>query len=312
MEAQNLEELIQNLYQEIHLLKQSQNQQSQSTQPSTIKEPKVNSPEPFTGNRNKTRNFLVQMEIVFNTQPTRFPNDKAKVMYFGSFLRDSAASWFTPFVEKNDAILSDYSAFLQDFKISYCHPDSHGEASRKIKALKQGNQPVSTLAAEFRRLATELDWTQNSLMDAFYNALLDRVKDKISEDERPATLNEFINKAIKIDDRQFQRIQEKRAQSFSQGPPKKFISESSNSQRTHSYQNIHPNRKETYSTSKEPTPMILDSGRRKPLSQSDKEYRRANNLCLYCGNSGHILSQCPVRPPSSWSKNGPGKDSKSN
>ena len=30
-----------------------------------------------------------------------------------------------------------------------------------------------------------------------------------------------------------------------------------------------------------------------PLTQADKDYRRANGLCLYCGAKGHFASVCP-------------------
>ena len=45
-----------------------------------------------------------------------------------------------------------------------------------------------------------------------------------------------------------------------------------------------------------PTPMEIDmTQRRGPLSDEEKQRRRANRLCLYCGGPRHIVIHCPRR-----------------
>jgi 6-phosphogluconolactonase/glucosamine-6-phosphate isomerase/deaminase len=47
------------------------------------------------------------------------------------------------------------------------------------------------------------------------------------------------------------------------------------------------------------TPMEIDTTRRRgPLSEEEKQRRRANRLCLYCGGPGHIAVNCPHCPKS--------------
>ncbi|SCZ88669.1 BZ3500_MvSof-1268-A1-R1_Chr10-2g03039 [Microbotryum saponariae] len=59
-----------------------------------------------------------------------------------------------------------------------------------------------------------------------------------------------------------------------------------------------------------PRPMDIDANRRRiqvnntnvrrgPLSGNEKERRRANNLCLYCGRAGHLFANCRARPQQS-------------
>ena len=36
--------------------------------------------------------------------------------------------------------------------------------------------------------------------------------------------------------------------------------------------------------------------KRGPLSDKEKQYRRANNLCLYCGKPGHMAAECRAKP----------------
>lgn len=314
-EVLQLKDLIKDLYYQIELLKKpasahtsvfdtdSNQDLDPEPEPEFVPviagpEPKVNPPEPFFGDRTKTRNFLMQLEIVFSTQPSRYSTDRIKVMYLGSFLRGPAASWFAPYVERNPPILNNYRTFMILFRNTFDHPDLMADASRKLRNLQQGNQPVSILATEFRRIAVDVDWTESALMDAFYNALLDRVKDRLSEMDRPETLEKFIIMAIRIDDRQFQRLQEKKALTTPVNPRNQLprITQKTSGLET----------KDISSENNGSTSRTLDSTFRKPLTQDQKNYRRTNNLCLYCGNGGHRLAQCPLKP---ISKNGPGEDS---
>ena len=32
-----------------------------------------------------------------------------------------------------------------------------------------------------------------------------------------------------------------------------------------------------------------------PITAEEKELRRANGLCLYCGGAGHVIGDCPKR-----------------
>jgi hypothetical protein len=41
--------------------------------------------------------------------------------------------------------------------------------------------------------------------------------------------------------------------------------------------------------------MQIDVAKFKPLTEAEKLRQRTNNLCLYCGNRGHIARQCPQK-----------------
>jgi hypothetical protein len=108
--------------------------------------------------------------------------------------------------------------------------------------------------------------------------LKDAIKDEIAKDGRPAELNILIEKAIRIDNRLYERKKEK-----GYHKPTNFPSATT--------QTITP-------LLPDPEPMDLSatvsSKARGPLTASEKEHRRANNLCLYCGNSGHVVDNCPI------------------
>jgi hypothetical protein len=66
------------------------------------------------------------------------------------------------------------------------------------------------MASKFSRLAADAEWTDQSLLRAFYNALNEDVKDILTGYDRPEKLSEFIQLAIRVDNRLFERRQEKR------------------------------------------------------------------------------------------------------
>jgi hypothetical protein len=42
--------------------------------------------------------------------------------------------------------------------------------------------------------------------------------------------------------------------------------------------------------------MELDAFERRVLSDTEKEFRRNNKLCLYCGSPNHRVADCPKVP----------------
>src|SRR5579862_1686749 len=61
-----------------------------------IKDVKIPTPDTYTGNCSKLRAFLSQLKITFFLSPNRFNDDRKKVLYAISLLRDGAFNWVEP------------------------------------------------------------------------------------------------------------------------------------------------------------------------------------------------------------------------
>jgi hypothetical protein len=257
---------------EIETLKLSMNSVTPSTLPvMSSREPKVASPAFFSGNRKDSRNFLLQLKNVFLVQPARFTSEVNKVSYAISYLRDTAFDWVSPYLESNAPLLKDFSEFEKAFTVSFGDIDRKRRAEKELLTIRQKNRSISTIVSEFQRLAFETHMNDEALFPLFYNTLNDDVKDEICKVPRPSTIEEYYHLAIAIDNRLFERKREKRfGTRFTPQEPRTFRSSPA---------------------AYDPDAMIIDNiQKRGPISETEKQRRKANNLCLYCAAPDHKLA----------------------
>jgi cellulose synthase/poly-beta-1,6-N-acetylglucosamine synthase-like glycosyltransferase len=94
----------------------------------------------------------------------------------------------------------------------------------------------------------------------------------------PSSFSEAITQAIRCNNRLFECRQEKKV--------------TSNAQLWNSRPTTLPLVPQTTPVTR-PAPMQINAAKFKPLTEAEKLHQRTNNLCLYCGNPGHIARQCP-------------------
>ena len=261
-------------------------QQQGSSPQGFHKEPKIGLPVKFDGTRSQFRGFLNQVRLVLQMHPSRYPTDASRVGLIGTLLSGSALSWFAPILEKQSPLLNNFEEFISEFKACFGDTDSIRTAINKIRRLRQGDRPASAYAADFRLLASDIPWDDQALMEQFRYGLRNDVKDLLlTFPEEPKSLTEAISRAVRCDNRLFERRSEHQIQLPRPRPEPTYASVAA---RPFSHDVPQANT---------PTPMEIDTMRRRgPLSEEEKQRRRANRLCLYCGGPGHIAINCPHRP----------------
>ena len=313
MDAASLLALIEQLQSQITALETSA--PISSTTSSSSRNIKTTKPDTFHGSRSKLRSFISQLAIYFALQPDDFNTDVNKIMFAASLLRDSAFDWFEPNLRKRDSdnpppIITSYKTFIASLESTFGDIDAKATAERQLRSLRQTSS-ASSYSTSFQQIVSFLEWDDAALSYAFYNGLKDSVKDELAKDDRPATLSALMEKAIKIDNRQFERSREKQASLARSLPPttatqQRFIPThlvqrsvrslaTPSSSLARSPQTII----EKTSSIKEETsikPTNLNPGRSLrssgKLPDTERAFRLQNNLCLYCGQSGHSVKNC--------------------
>lgn len=256
------------------------------------KEPRLADPDFFNGNRSQTKIFLTQVNLVLAGNPSRFPTELSKILYAASYMRGPAFSWIQPHVENlTKGVMDSFTQFSFSLLNQFGEKDEKSYSERCLYELKQ-TKSVSFYATEFLKLSSSLCWNDAALCAHFYRGLKASIKDQLAWIDRPTTLPSLMELCIKLDNRFHERILERKSDIFHKPH---FSSDSSSK---YSQQAVYDN---------QPTPMEIDSitenrnFKKEPhkndfikLTHKEKERRKLNNLCTYCGSSEHQLFSCEI------------------
>ena len=116
--------------------------------PVIIKPLKINTPEPFDGNRGKLQAFFSQVELFFGFNVERFPTDEHKVLFASTYLRGPAFEWLNSFLtdflknkpDKRDddtiEVTQNYSNFKNKLRQVFVDFDKKHSAERRMQSLQ--------------------------------------------------------------------------------------------------------------------------------------------------------------------------------
>jgi hypothetical protein len=242
------------------------------------KEPlKVPAPQFYEGKPGTLRTYLTQARLYVKFQSTALPYVSDQVTAVAAYLKGDAAAWFEPTMreylekgavskctEKTKEIFSNYNKYEKALKEAFGNPDEERDFERQLLQLKQTSS-AQEHASKFRQVAAHLEWDDEPLMVQFYKGLKDRVKDELIKEERPDTLGAYMERAIRIDNRLYEREQERRNKGWA---PQHHKKRHGTSYGHHS------------------GPMELDAALKRPTP--GKETRK----CYNCGKAGHLSRNC--------------------
>ena len=156
-----------------------------------IKPLKINTPEPFDGNRGKLRAFFSQVELFFGFNVDEFPTNEHKVLFASTYLRVPAFEWFNSFLtdflnnkpdKRDDNTIEDtqnYSNFKNKLRQVFGDFDKEHLVERRMQPLQQTGS-AANYASKFQQLAAQTQWGAVPLVAQFYKGLKDRVKDNVA------------------------------------------------------------------------------------------------------------------------------------
>ncbi|KAL0180227.1 hypothetical protein M9458_025669, partial [Cirrhinus mrigala] len=229
--------------------------------------PRLAFPEKFDGTASKCRGFLLQCTLFVNQQPHLYPTEEGKISFVCSLLTGRALDWATAVWCLDRPTFPSFAAFLQQFQEVFQPSSKSGEAGEEIMALRQGRRTAADYALTFRTLAAQSGWNDGPLKLHYRKGLNPELQIELACRDEDLTLNQYIDLSIRVDN----------------------VMRARRSSRP-----VSPMQPPVTPLEAPAEPMQLGTTK---LTMEERERRLRGNLCLYCGQPGHIRATCPTRPP---------------
>jgi hypothetical protein len=242
--------------------------------------PKLSSPDSYDGKKRGrlARQWLARVLAWVELSWAAFPDERALILYMLHLLKDDAANWAQPHLQKvlnhRRGAITTVDEFIDEFGAAFDDPDAGRAAERKILELTQDSTATKSTAeytTEFRNLMADLDWDDSALIALYRRGLHWKVRELMSQREtQPRNLEGWITTATQIDN--IRRENEASRPPRPSATPKKI----------------------TVTT---PAPVTI---KRDPkalpnyVDEAERKRRREAGLCIKCRATGHTIKDCKV------------------
>jgi len=266
----------------------------------------VRRPDPFTGkDRKKWKPFITECLLTFNAKPFTYEGDREKVAFASSYLTETAQSHFTSILQHNPhhPTLTQWEVFAREFGGMFGVANVQIEAEQALRAIHMDTRDrFSNHVTRFEEHAFETGWNHTALQSELYRSLPTRLKEVMKGIPRPTSYQELRGLAMQLDQRHWEYEAETRRfppcfqTSFTRPPPAAPRSPQPTPAPAPRPQRAAP--RPSGPNPGPPQPPPRTSANEAPrISNEEWERRRANRLCLRCGEAGHFSNKCPTYPP---------------
>jgi hypothetical protein len=189
--------------------------------------------------------------------------------------------------------LQDWTRFVEELRDMFGDPNAEATAEAELDGLRmRTNQKFADFLVEFNTLSSQVNWGDRALRHRLKHALPDRIKDSLALVEEPVAFNDWKRLIQNIDQRYWERQADIRRDSRS--------NRDNNSNRGNPPTNA---RNTTQSSTPATTATSTRDANATPpiarhltaqggLTQTERDRRIAQGLCLYCGGQGHKATEC--------------------
>ena len=163
--------------------------------------------------------------------------------------------------------------------MAYDDPDKRATTEHKLLALRQLNKDCSTYHAEFSTYANVLEYDDRTKISFFKKGANNDFQVALAHQLNPLdNFDKYVAMCIQLDNN-IRNLNGQGTYRYPHPPQNPVASFSS------------PSAPASTSSGTAPGPMDLSalnrSQKRGPINEAEKKRCRANNLCMYCGQSGH-------------------------
>jgi len=264
----------------------------------------------------KLRTFLVQCELCFQDRAKAFRQDRARVMFAQSYLKGMTLEWFEPDLlssgnpADHPRWMGSWVHFIAELQSTFGPHDPVADAEHQLEHLRMKDlYHVTRYIVDFNRLTSQVqDYGDGALHRLFYSGLLDCLKDEITRVGKPLTLNGLRALCQEIDARYWERKDEISRTTKSQptssttkpsnsggNTPKSGQGKSKTGNSPSSTNSGSSKTTSNQSSSGSRLDLTNKLGKDRKLTADERKQWLDNNLCMFCGGTGHFTDNCPKK-----------------
>ena len=197
----------------------------------------------------------------------------------------------------------DFPVFINELEANFGPHDPVGDAEKALNELSmKENSCIVKYNVEFWKLTSKLDWNKSALYARYFCGLPLCLRTEVLRGGKPTTLAALRLKAQDTDEIYWMMKEE--ANHESKAPVKKdhkssnsnHNSKPANNDASSSANPSKPNsssNKSNMKNSKEKPKDYTKVGKNGKLTNEEHKCRMREGLCLYCGEKGHVVHDCP-------------------
>ena len=261
----------------------------------TQRNPKFFDPKQFGGTRDELELFKFNFKTRLQANGDWYPTDKKKFNYAFSRLKNFVQGQIFPKMNFNNVLkINTVEKLLQCFDVNFGDHNKKQTVQNKINVLKQRKRFFHEYLVEFQKHINDTGYdVANQKYCLFAGMQWELNMLLVQHDTDLLTFDEMVKLSTSLAFRA-QLVNQNRLKNYS-APLFNNIYASLSASTT---MNTIPTQHQVITTYTNPPhfqtdqndPMDLSAANRgfkKPLTAEQKKYRFENNLCLYCGKSGH-------------------------
>lgn len=156
-------------------------------------------PPKYDGHPDLLKDFIFNIKLHYKMYPEIFNQEDKKIAFFVSYLSGTALCLARHGLETNTSLWDSLEKFLCYFKSIFQDPIMNLKKTNQILLLKQNGRLLHEYKLDFLRLCSDCVYTNTEKIHFFNNGLDEEVKNAMLSALPSADLNQYMEKAAKID-----------------------------------------------------------------------------------------------------------------
>jgi hypothetical protein len=290
------EELSQELLQALRTTTPAREASPQTTAQKSTKLP---DPPIFTGDSDPAiDDWLSKMRSKLKANSDHYPTPDLQMGYVENRVGGTAIKHLAPRLRSGSVNpFKSAEEMLEVLERIFADPNRRMTALQEFRKLYQGNKDFNSFWAEFQRLAAEIDYSPETLIDELRNKVSAELERAIITETDPVDVYALARKC-QLYDQNIQKVKAREA---------RFQDKSRSARTMPARQPISPAPASAPASvpapAKPPTTSNAltvytgprNSQPRTPLTEEERQRLRAENGCFYCRNLGHRAAECPAK-----------------